>query len=160
MTPTKKHTRRRSKLRSKLWVILLACTMFAGVSVTTGCATGSQQEVQQSADDKLYDYRTILREQRAHPLSAEVARDLDLVEVWLGRAERMIAEKEDEEMLELQLQAIEGQLVQVRSYYARREAELELEGSRASYEDKMKKIKSERQRNEAQLDPLEQGGSR
>lgn len=150
----------RGALQRWLGMMLLLCVLGAS-ALTTGCATSSQQqEFQQSADDKLYDYRTILREQRAHPLSAEVARELDLVDVWLGRAERMIAEEEDEEMLDLQLQAIEGQLVQVRSYYARREAELDLEGSRASYEQKMKQIKAERQRNESQLDPLEQGGSR
>ena len=159
MTLIRKNTGRSS---SRRWLGMVLLILLVGASVaTTGCATSSQQqEFQQSADDKLYDYRTILREQRAHPLSAEVARELDLVEVWLGRAERMIAEEEDEEMLDLQLQAIEGQLIQVRSYYAKREAELDLEGSRASYEQKMKQIKAERQRNESQLDPLEQGGSR
>ena len=85
-------------------------------------------------------------------MAAEVARELDLVDVWLTRAERMIADEEDEELLELQLQAIEGQLVEARSHLSRREAEKRLEDSRSSYESRMKKIQSQRDRNASQLE--------
>ncbi len=137
---------------------LLLCMGFA-MSVLPACAsTPSADEAQLAEigpDDKLYEFKTVTRQYRAHELAAEVARELDLVEVWLVRAERLIAQEDkkddDEKLLDLQLQAIEGQLVEIGSYYSRREAELKLEKSRSSYEQRMKKIQAQRDRNASSI---------
>ena len=123
-----------------------------------GCG-GSQQTGEEDAivelgpDDKIYEYRTVTRQLRAHPLAAEVARELDLVDVWLTRAERMLSDEDDKEsdLLQLQLLTIEGQLIEVRSHLGRREAEEELETSRSSYETRMNKIQTQRERNASQF---------
>jgi hypothetical protein len=148
-----------SILRTHL-ALLLALSMMAPLA-GLGCAGGQNPDdevVQQSVDDKIYDYRTVLRQLRNDPLAPEAGRELDLVAIWLGRAEQMRAAEEDEQMLELQLKAIEGQLVQVKSLYARRRAEKRLEQERASYEARLNKIQQLRQRNEVNLAPLEQEG--
>lgn len=149
-------------MESRMITRLGLCLLLVGqIGLSTACASSpraDEENVQQSVDDKIYDYRTVLRQLRGHEVAAEAARELDLVDLWLDRVERMIADEEDEELIELQLQAIEGQLVRVRSYYARREAELELERARASYEGRMKNIQAQRDRNAAQLEPLEQEG--
>ena len=143
--------RRRTR---RLLTALLALTLL-GLSAACATGQGAEGQVEQSVDDKIYDYRTVLRQLRAHPQAEEAGRELDLVEVWLGRVERLQADEEDEELVELYLEAIEGQLVQVRSYYARREAELDLERARASYEARAQKIQVQRERNVEQLEPIE-----
>lgn len=146
-------------------VVLLLALCCLTVAPLIACG-GSQQINEQGEiaapgpDDQLYEYKTVSRQLREHPQAAEVARELDLVDVWLVRAERMVADKEKEELITLQLQAIEGELIRVRSHYARREAELALEGSRSSYEGRMNKIQSQRDRNASQLAPKQKGGSR
>lgn len=147
-------------MTKRLYMALLLLTLCLVPALNTGCAT-TQSAAQASADDKIYEYRTVLRQQREHPLAAEVGRELDQVDIWLNRAERAASADggEERELLELQLETIEGQLVQVRSYYARREAELGLERSRSAYETKMNQIQSERAVNDATRTPLDTGGN-
>ncbi len=151
MSPASRHRLGLHMRRAALSLLLFTSP---AMLIACGGAQSAEEEliVEQGPDDKIYEYKTVSRQLRAHPLAAEVARELDLVDVWLTRAERMIADEEDEELLELQLQAIEGQLVEARSHLSRREAEKRLEDSRSSYESRMKKIQSQRDRNASQLE--------
>jgi len=107
--------------------------------VTTGCAGASPAEAEypdqapKSYAERLAQHRATLASLRRNPFSAEAATDLGKAESWLGQAERLAAE-EEEEKLDLLLQAIEGQLALVQSFYGRREAEAALERVRADYE--------------------------
>lgn len=89
-----------------------------------------------SREDRLQDHRFVLREARAHPLADELGRELDLAETWIKRADRllMLDDGGEDARLDLYLEAIEGQLVLVRTAFARREAEAKLEAVRAAYE--------------------------
>lgn len=93
-------------------------------------------------EDRLQNHRYVLREARAHPLASEVGRELDLAETWIERADRLVV-VDDDARLELYLEAIEGQLVLVRTHYARREAERELEALRAGYEARAQRMKAD-----------------
>ncbi len=142
----------------RLCTTLLLC-LYVVFGLLPACAsTPSSDEAQLVAlgpDDKLYEFKTVSRQYRSHELAAEVARELDQVDVWMVRTERLIAQEDkdgdDEQLLTLQLQAIEGQLVEIGSYYSRREAELKLEKSRSSYEQRMKKIQAQRDRNASSI---------
>ncbi len=144
--------------------IFFVASVLGLTSASIGCAGAEMQadeEVAPSPEDKLYDYRTVLRQLRDTPFADEAGRQLDLAEVWIERAERMAAQEDaDEEMLDLQLRAIEGQLVRVRTFYARREAEEALETRRQNYAQRMETIESMRQKNKSDLSPLDaQGGN-
>lgn len=143
----------------RLVASLLMCLCMTAALLPACASTPSSDEAQIAElgpDDKLYEFKTVSRQFRAHPQAAEVARELDLVDVWLVRAERLIADDkkkdDDEKLLELQLLAIEGQLVEIGSHFARREAELKLESSRSSYETRMKKIQTQRDLNASTID--------
>ncbi len=107
--------------------------------VTTGCAGASPAEAEypdqapKSYAERLAQHRAAVAALRRNPFSNEAAGDLGKAESWLGQAERLAAEEEEEE-LDLLLQAIEGQLALVQSFYGRREAEAALERVRADYE--------------------------
>lgn len=144
---------------SRLFATLCLCLCVASGFLPACASTPTSDEAQIAElgpDDKLYEFKTVSRQYRANPLAAEVARELDLVDVWLVRAERLVSQEkkksDDEALLDLQMLAIEGQLVEIGSYFARREAELKLEGSRSSYENRMQKIQTQRERNASTID--------
>lgn len=143
-------------LLERVLLFSLFFALLAPLSIGCGARQQTDEEaaiVELGPDDKIYEYRTVTRQLRAHPLAAEVARELDLVDVWLTRAERMLSDEDDRDrdLLDLQLLTIEGQLIEVRSHLGRREAEEELETSRSSYETRMNKIQTQRERNASQF---------
>ncbi len=68
--------------------------------------------------------RQVRRALAGHPLAAERSAELDQTADWLDRAEDLsVARKVDTERLALVMQAVEAQLVAVKSYYDRRAAD-------------------------------------
>lgn len=117
--------------------------VFACLIALSGAACAGSAKVvddyqgAKTVDERLSDMRAVLRNQRGHRFAGEMNAELERAGVWIDRADRMVADGEGHsEKVELYLQAIEGQLVLVRSHYARREAEAQLESTRAGYEGK------------------------
>jgi hypothetical protein len=104
-----------------------------------GCGAASTAEPEypehtpKSRADQLTQHRAALAALRKSPFSNDAAADLGKAEAWMGQAERLAAEDE-EEAVDLLLSAIGGQLALVQSYYGRREAEAALERVRREYE--------------------------
>lgn len=119
----------------------LACLalLAALAAASTGCAGKGPAEAEypelaeKSPDERVAQQRAALAALRKSPFAAEAAGDLGKAESWIGEAERLIAAREDEN-LELLLQAADGQLSLVQSFYSRREAEAVLERVRTEYE--------------------------
>ena len=89
---------------------------------------------------------------REHPEAKAQGPDLDLADTWITRADRMLTDEDrDEEHLALMLDAIEGQLVMVRTSLTRRDAERRLEAERADYATRSGEINTLRQDNDAAL---------
>ncbi len=109
----------------------------------TGCAGAAPAEPEypeqtpQSRSEQIAQHRSALSSLRKSPFAGEAAGDLGKAESWLGQAERLLAEDE-EDGVDLLLQAVNGQLALVQSYYSRRESESALERVRADYERRRK----------------------
>lgn len=140
-------------------ILVLLCLCFELGSM--GCQATTQRPdddvTQKSRDELLFDYRVVTRELSASKWAPEVSRDLDLARVWLGRAERLLdEERPDTERVDLLLLALDGQLVRIKTYYARRAEEDELEQTRLRYEQRSKLIDTARKDNDARLERGEQ----
>lgn len=141
-------------LHRHTWMGVLVAALVA----VSGCATAPaspddpQIDGARSTDDRIQNATSMLRTLREHPEAEKAGPELDRVQVWLDRCERLRGDPDaDQELLALTLEAIDGQLVQVRAFYARRDAERELEQDRVRYEADMKKIEALRQQNDAIL---------
>lgn len=112
-------------------------------AATTGCAGASPGEPEypeqtpQSRSEQISEHRAALSSLRKSPFAGEAAGDLGKAESWLGQAERLQAEDE-EDGVDLLLEAVRGQLAMVQSFYSRRESEVALERVRADYERRRK----------------------
>jgi hypothetical protein len=120
--------------RLSLASVALALSLSAMVA---GCGAATTEpeypeQTPKSQTEQLTQHRAALSSLRRHRFSAETAADLGRAESWMGQAERLIADG-DEDEVPLLLEAIQGQLALVQSYYSRREAEAALERVRAEY---------------------------
>lgn len=83
-------------------------------AMTAGCAGASTappeypEDAPKSLVEQLTQQRAALSSLRRGPFSSEAAADLGRAESWVGQADRMIAEGEDEEDVALLLEAIRG----------------------------------------------------
>ncbi len=127
----------------------------AGMS--SGCAASHPDEIlpdnSPSNDERVQNYYTLLKRMGKDPRAEEISTELDRAAVWLQRVEALLARPEEErEKLPLLLDAIEGQLVQMRAFLARRDAENALESKRSAYQGQMEQIEAFRSQNQDILD--------
>jgi hypothetical protein len=126
------------------------------LATTSAACAGSQhpddQLTVQSPEERIFELRSVHRELSEHPEAKLVARDLDLASSWLERASQLSADpKHDPARLTLFIQAAEGQLIQIQTFYASKTASSRLEGVRSNYEQRMKNIEAQRQTNDRSL---------
>ncbi len=134
-------------------MILLLSLLLPLAACAHKTATLDDNITNKSTEELLFDYRTTLNTLREEPFAKETARELDMAQIWMERAERLLdAKKPDQAQIDLLLLAVEGQLIQIRSTHARREAEEELERTRGSYETRAGVIERARQRNDKALE--------
>lgn len=143
------------KTRTLVAGALLACAALGGAGCAGAAARDEAVTRQRSADDRIQSYTTVLRALREAPWSREASLELDRAQVWLQRAETLRLDPERADLLALTLEAVEGQLVQIKALYARREAESSLERTRQTYEGNMNQINTLRDQNEAILQQQE-----
>ncbi|HSN98723.1 MAG TPA: hypothetical protein VLS89_10580 [Candidatus Nanopelagicales bacterium] len=105
----------------------------AGCAGTTPADAEYPEEADRSPTERIAQQRAALAALRKRAFAEQAAGDLGKAESWIGQAERLVAAEEDRN-LDLLLQAVEGQLALVQSFYGRREAEAALERVRAEYE--------------------------
>ena len=126
-----------------MWKYLSYTTLTAALLSLSAC-TGTQPLAKTpavsrvDAQDELINYRTAIRELRDSPYAKLAGADIDRAEGWLQEAQTRMATDDDDDdaKIPLLMKAIHGQIVLVRSFYARREAEDQLEEVRADYEQR------------------------
>ncbi len=141
---------------SRWLTALLSAWLLLSPLTLTGCASSSSRDdaytIAKGPEERLQDYRAVARSLREHPEALAQGPDLDLADTWITRADRMITDADhDQEHLALMLDAIEGQLVMVRTSLTRRDAERRLEAERADYASRSGEINTLRQDNDAAL---------
>lgn len=102
---------------------LLFCAALAAASVACGGSQRPPSAPSEARQDELIRYRAALADLRRHPLAAEATVDLEKAEAWLETAQGKLASDGDAEKIRLYLDAIQAQLVKVKSFFARREAQ-------------------------------------
>lgn len=115
-----------------LALALSLSAMTAACGGTTNEPPEYPEQTPKSRTEQLAQHRAALTSLRRGRFSNGAAADLGRAESWIGQAERLIAEGEEEDA-DLLLEAIQGQLALVQSYYSRREAEAALERVRSDY---------------------------
>ena len=141
MTPT----------RMMLLILTCASTVACSHAPARDRPEGSESPLPQ----RLLAHRTAIRQMRAHPGAAEIAKDLDQAEAWLARADRTnVGGSRRDGRLDLGLTALEGQLAEANARLARGDAEQELEEARKRYASLARKVEAPRTRTrtEAALD--------
>ena len=109
----------------------LICLLF-------GCAGAQRNSLDEGVvdldpDERLVMYRGALRELSDHRYAKSAASDLARAQSWLDSLQNRNIDMDDDDergLFELRLEAIEGELVKVRSFYRRKEAEAALERAR------------------------------
>lgn len=105
--------------RAKMIMLCVGLSM-----ATAACSNGRPASAPSEAkQDELIRYRASLADLRRHPLAAEATVDLEKAEAWLQTAQGQLGSESNKEKLRLYLDAVQAQLVKVKSFYARREAQ-------------------------------------
>jgi hypothetical protein len=125
----------------KTALVLLALSALA----TNACGGAQAQALSPDnqavkSQEDLINYRTALEDLRKDPRAAEATPDLQRAALWIQLVESRLADDVDDQKqhVELTMRAIRGQLVMVKSYFARRTAEAALEDKRADYERRVR----------------------
>ncbi len=139
--------------------LVLTMAVGCGAASLTACAGSQPQDeaalaLKRSMDQRIQTLKTVTSTLRQSPFAPEAAAGLDQADVWLGRIEAIMArprKERDKDQLELLLQATEGQLIEVRAFFSRREAETDLESKRSTYQNQMEEIEALREQNQRAL---------
>lgn len=102
---------------------LLLCAALASATAACGGSQRPPSAPSEARQDELIRYRAVLADLRRHPLASEATVDLEKASAWLETAQGKLASDESSEKTRLYLDAIQAQLVKVKSFYARREAQ-------------------------------------
>lgn len=103
--------------------MFLFCATVAATSAACGGSTRPPTAPSEAKQDELIRYRASLTDLRRHPLAAEATADLEKANAWIETAQGKLASDPDGGKLRLYLDAIQAQLVKIKSFYSRREAQ-------------------------------------
>ncbi|MEB2313937.1 MAG: hypothetical protein OZ921_10005 [Sorangiineae bacterium] len=103
--------------------ILLGVTL-AFASVACGGSQRPPSAPTETQQDELIRYRAALADLRRNPLAGEATVDLEKASAWLETAQGLLVSEGRTEKTRLYLDAVEAELVKVKSHFARRAAQL------------------------------------
>lgn len=104
--------------------LLLLCAGLAAASTACGASNRPAAAPSEARQDELIRYRAALADLRRHPLAGEATVDLEKADAWLETAQGKLASDGDAAKIRLYFDAIQAQLVKVKSYFSRREAQM------------------------------------
>jgi hypothetical protein len=104
--------------------LFFLCASLAAASVACGGSQRPASAPSEAKQDELIRYRAALADLRRHPLAGEATVDLEKAEAWLETAQGKLAADANGSKMRLYLDAIQAQLVKVKSYFSRREAQM------------------------------------
>jgi len=100
--------------------------LWAGLALATPACSSSARPPSAPSEvsqDEVIRYRASLTDLRRSPYAAEATVDLEKVDAWLQTVQGKLAADPEAPRVRLFLDAIQAQLVKVKSFYARREAQ-------------------------------------
>jgi hypothetical protein len=121
-------------MRVNALALAVALSVSPFVVTTLGCAARYAAYPSSSKDvtERIVQAHAAIASQRTNPFAAEATLDINRAESLLLAAEKRAADPEAvDEFLDLLLSTVEGQLVVVNTYFARRKAETTLDARRS-----------------------------
>lgn len=121
-------------MRANALALAVALSVSPLVMSTLGCAARYAAYPTSSKDvtERVVQAHAAIATQRSNPFAAEATLDINRAESLLLAAEKRASDPETvDEFLDLLLSTVEGQLVVVNTYFARRKAETTLDARRS-----------------------------